>query len=53
MELLPEILQYKRRMSIAGLQSVAFGLPPMPGAGGGLPVQFVIGSTDDAAGHLR
>ncbi len=30
----------------AGLKSAAFGLPPMPGAGGGLPVQFVIGSTD-------
>ena len=30
----------------AGLKSAAFGLPPMPGAGGGLPVQFVIGSTE-------
>ncbi|MEZ5566740.1 MAG: efflux RND transporter permease subunit, partial [Gammaproteobacteria bacterium] len=31
--------------SIAGLQSAAFNLPPMPGAGRGLPVQFVLGST--------
>ena len=31
---------------IAGLQSAAFGLPPMPGAGrGGLPVEFVLSST--------
>lgn len=30
---------------IAGLQSAAFNLPPMPGAGDGLPVQFVLGST--------
>jgi multidrug efflux pump len=30
---------------IAGLQSAAFGLPAMPGAGSGLPVQFVISST--------
>jgi multidrug efflux pump len=30
---------------IAGLQSAAFNLPPMPGAGEGLPVQFVLGST--------
>jgi len=44
MELLPEIQQ--RANGIAGLQSVAFGLPPLPGAGGGLPVQFVIGSTE-------
>lgn len=30
---------------VAGLQSAAFSLPAMPGAGDGLPVQFVIGST--------
>jgi multidrug efflux pump len=30
---------------VAGLQSAAFTLPAMPGAGAGLPVQFVIGST--------
>jgi multidrug efflux pump len=42
-EILPEI-QHKAN-GIAGLQSVAFGLQPLPGAGSGLPVQFVIGST--------
>lgn len=31
---------------IAGLQSAAFTLPTLPGAGGGLPVQVVIGSPD-------
>lgn len=31
---------------IAGLDTVAFGLPALPGSSGGLPVQFVIGSTD-------
>ena len=30
---------------VAGLQSAAFTLPAMPGAGAGLPVQFVVGST--------
>ena len=30
---------------VAGLRSAAFNLPPMPGAGGGLPVQFVLGAT--------
>lgn len=42
-EILPEI-QHKAN-GIAGLQSVAFGLQPLPGAGSGLPIQFVIGST--------
>jgi len=32
---------------VAGLQSAAFNLPPMPGAGEGLPVQFVLGSTNE------
>ena len=45
MELLPDLQQ--RAGQIAGLQSVAFGLPPMPGAGGGLPVEFVVASTDE------
>ena len=44
MELMPEVQQTAER--IAGLKSAAFGLPSMPGAGRGLPVQFVIGSTD-------
>lgn len=45
MELLP-VIQDKANRN-AGLQSVAFTLPPMPGAGGGLPVQFVVTSTDE------
>ncbi len=32
---------------VAGLQSAAFNRPPMPGAGNGLPVQFVLGSTQE------
>jgi multidrug efflux pump len=32
--------------SIAGVRSVAFLRPPLPGGGRGLPVQFVIGTTD-------
>ncbi len=31
---------------IAGVQAVAFQRPPLPGAGRGLPVQFVIGTTE-------
>ena len=41
---LTEVVQQKVS-NVAGLQSAAFGLPPMPGAGDGLPVQFVLGST--------
>lgn len=33
--------------TIAGLDSAAFLPPSLPGAGAGLPVQFVIGSTQD------
>jgi len=33
---------------IAGLKSVAFEPPVLPGTSGGLPVQFVIGTTDEA-----
>jgi multidrug efflux pump len=32
--------------TIAGVRSVAFLRPPLPGGGRGLPVQFVIGTTD-------
>jgi multidrug efflux pump len=32
--------------SISGVQAVAFQRPPLPGAGRGLPVQFVIGTTE-------
>ncbi len=42
-ELIPEVQAMAN--SVAGLQSAAFTLPAMPGAGSGLPVQFVIGST--------
>ncbi len=42
-ELLPEVQGLAD--GIAGLQSAAFSLPAMPGAGDGLPVQFVVGST--------
>jgi multidrug efflux pump len=45
MELLPEIQE--KADEVAGLQSVAFTLPSMPGAGGGLPIQFVVASTDE------
>ncbi|MDA8088920.1 MAG: efflux RND transporter permease subunit [Nitrospiraceae bacterium] len=31
---------------IAGVKAAAFQPPPLPGAGGGLPVQFVIGTTE-------
>jgi multidrug efflux pump len=31
---------------IAGVRAVAFQRPPLPGGGRGLPVQFVIGTTD-------
>jgi multidrug efflux pump len=43
MELIPVVQEIAN--GIAGLESAAFGLPAMPGAGRGLPVQFVIGST--------
>ncbi len=44
MELLPEIQQ--KLGGIAGAQAVAFLRPPLPGGGRGLPVQFIIGTTD-------
>ena len=31
---------------ISGLNTVAFDLPSLPGSGGGLPIQFVVGSVD-------
>ena len=45
--LIPEV--QARANTIAGLQSAAFTLPTLPGAGGGLPVQVVIGSADSPA----
>ena len=32
---------------IAGVQAAAFVPPPLPGSGGGLPIQFVVGSIQD------
>jgi multidrug efflux pump len=46
-DLIPEV--QARANTIAGLQSAAFSLPTLPGAGGGLPVQVVIGSADPPA----
>jgi multidrug efflux pump len=43
MEIMPEVQSLAN--GVAGLQSAAFALPPMPGAGDGLPVQFVVSST--------
>lgn len=43
-ELLPEVQERADR--IAGLRSAAFALPSLPGAGGGLPVQIIVGSAD-------
>ena len=43
MELLPMVQQQLNHIS--GLQIAAFSRPPLPGPGGGLPVQFVIGTT--------
>ena len=44
MDLQPEI--QKKLDGIAGVQAVAFQRPPLPGSGRGLPVQFVISTTD-------
>ncbi len=44
MQLQPEVQQ--KLNDIAGIQAVAFQRPPLPGGGRGLPVQFVIGTTD-------
>jgi multidrug efflux pump len=34
--------------SVAGVQAFVFGIPSLPGTGGGLPISFVIQSTNDA-----
>jgi multidrug efflux pump len=44
MQLQPEIQQ--KLNTLAGVRAVAFQRPPLPGGGRGLPVQFVIGTTD-------
>jgi multidrug efflux pump len=45
MEIAPEVQQ--RVNGIAGLQTAVFAPPTLPGAGGGPPVELVIGSTAD------
>ena len=32
---------------VVGLKTAAFSLPPLPGSGGGFPMQFVISTTED------
>ncbi|HUJ79248.1 MAG TPA: efflux RND transporter permease subunit [Nitrospiria bacterium] len=44
MEMQPIVQQQLN--DIAGVRAVAFQRPPLPGGGRGLPVQFVIGTTD-------
>ncbi len=44
MELQPEVQQ--KLNNLAGVRAVAFQRAPLPGGGRGLPVQFVIGTTD-------
>ncbi|HQT25727.1 MAG TPA: efflux RND transporter permease subunit, partial [Burkholderiales bacterium] len=44
MELLPEV--QKQLNMIAGVRAAVFQRPPLPGGGRGLPMQFVIGTTD-------
>ncbi|MBI3812730.1 MAG: efflux RND transporter permease subunit [Nitrospirae bacterium] len=44
MEMQPIVQQHLG--DIAGVRAVAFQRPPLPGGGRGLPVQFVIGTTD-------
>jgi multidrug efflux pump len=43
MEIKPELQETLRQ--VAGLDVAVFELPPLPGSGGGLPIQFVIGAT--------
>ena len=45
MQLQPKVQQELN--GLAGVRAVAFQRPPLPGGGRGLPVQFVIGTTDD------
>ena len=44
---LKDVVQ-QRVAAIPGMKSVAFEPPVLPGSSGGLPVQFVIGTTDEA-----
>ncbi len=47
MQIQPKVQQELN--GLAGVRAVAFQRPPLPGGGRGLPVQFVIGTTDDFA----
>jgi multidrug efflux pump len=44
MQLQPDAQQ--KLNNLAGVQAVAFQRPPLPGSGRGLPIQFVIGTTE-------
>ena len=44
MELVP--IAQKMLDSISGIKAAAFQRPPLPGGGSGLPVQFVIQTTE-------
>ncbi|MES1945624.1 RND multidrug efflux transporter [Salinisphaera sp. PC39] len=43
MEIKPELQETLRQ--VAGVDTAVFERPPLPGSGGGLPVQFVVGAT--------
>ncbi len=45
-------LVQKQLAQLVGVKAVAFQRPPLPGGGGGLPIQFVIQTTDNY-GHLN
>lgn len=47
MQIYPEVQM--RLFGIAGVRAVAFQPSPLPGSGGGLPVQFVVGTTEPFA----
>jgi len=38
-----------RLNGVAGVQAFVFGIPSLPGTGGGLPISFVVQSTNDAS----
>lgn len=46
-------LVQKSMNEIAGLEVVVFNVPALPGAGGGLPLQFVINTPDDYESLLQ
>ncbi|RDH43433.1 MexW/MexI family multidrug efflux RND transporter permease subunit [Zooshikella ganghwensis] len=45
LEIQPQLQQ--KLNDIAGLQIFSFNMPPLPGSGGGLPVQFIVNTTAD------